>query len=261
MLQNQLSFESENLVVDWIGFNIQGLIDPKPITNYLFHFGFNSTLCFGSNRKQKTLCFNSKNRYQVYITVYKYSKIYWDGIKIDFSGSNASQFYKLIKKKIDWNIFQLAKLNISRFDLYYFQEIQLIDQKDQLKKFFSNLMSELANIYKKNNFSLDRSTRGYISRIGNRKSSNFYRIYQTKKGLRFELEMKKKQIKKFSNLLFCYDIKQFEERLTKHFYMYSKKVLTFNHCYTDWLVRYFRKKSYTNKNKLITTDLFKKTGR
>ena len=83
-------------------------------------------------------------------------------------------------------------------------------------------MSELTNIYKKNNFSLDRSTRGYISRIGNRKSSNFYRIYQTKKGLRFELEMKKKQIKKFSNLLFCYDIKQFEERLTKHFYMYSK---------------------------------------
>ena len=51
MLQNQLSFESENLVVDWIGFNIQGLIDPKPIANYLFHFGFNSTRCFGSNRK------------------------------------------------------------------------------------------------------------------------------------------------------------------------------------------------------------------
>ena len=49
--------------------------------------------------------------------------------------------------------------------------------------------------------------------------------------------MKKNQIKKFSNLLFCYDIKQFD----KHFYMYSKKVLTFNHCSTDWLIRYFRK--------------------
>jgi len=100
MLQNKLSFESENVVVDWIGFNIQGLIDPKPIANYLFHFGFNSTLCFGPNRKQNPLCFNSKNRYQVYITVYKYSGIYWGGIKIDFSGSNASQFYKRIKKKL-----------------------------------------------------------------------------------------------------------------------------------------------------------------
>ena len=58
-------------------------------------------------------------------------------------------------------------------------------------------MSELANRYKKNNFNLDQSTRGYILRIGNRKSSNFYPIYQTKKGLRFVLEMKKNQIKKF----------------------------------------------------------------
>lgn len=120
MNQTKLTFESENLVVDWIGFNIQGLIDPKPIANYLFHFGFNSTLGFGSNGKRNPLCFNSKNRYQLYITVYKYSEIYWDGIKIDFSGSNARQFYNLIQKKIDWNIFQLAKLNISQFDLYYF---------------------------------------------------------------------------------------------------------------------------------------------
>ena len=48
MNQNQLSFESENLLVDWIGFNIQGLIDRKQvkqIANYLFRtFGFNSTI-------------------------------------------------------------------------------------------------------------------------------------------------------------------------------------------------------------------------
>lgn len=120
------------------------------------------------------------------------------------------------------------------------------------------MISELTNRYKKNNFSLDRSTRGYILRIGNRKSSNFYRIYQTKKGLRFELEMKKNQIKKFSNLLFCYDIKQFEERLTKHFYMYSKKVLIFNDCYTDRLIRYFRKNNTPIKINPLLTTYFKK---
>lgn len=61
--------------------------------------------------------------------------------------------------KIDWNIFQLAKLNISRFDLYYFREIQLINQKDPLKRFFSNLMSELANRYKKDSFSFEKLLR------------------------------------------------------------------------------------------------------
>ena len=47
MLQNQLSFESENLSIHYICFNIQGfteLEDIKKIAFYLFEsFGFNST--------------------------------------------------------------------------------------------------------------------------------------------------------------------------------------------------------------------------
>ena len=42
-----------------------------------------------------------------------------------------------------------------------------------------------------NNFRLNLSRKGYILRIGNRKSSNFYRIYETENGLKFELEIKK----------------------------------------------------------------------
>ena len=202
-----------------------------------------------------------KNKYQVYFTAYKYSDIYWDGIKIDFSGNNAAQIYKLIQEqKFDWNTFKLYNLSLSRFDMCYFREKQRTDQKDQLEKFFSNTISKLANKYKKKNVNFQRSTKGYILRIGNRKSSNFYRIYLTKNGLRFELEIKKKQIKQFSNLLFCYDIEQFEEILTKHFYTYSKKVLTLNYCFTDWLNKYLRK----NKkpiNSLVTSYLKKKTNK
>ena len=41
MEETRLTFESKNLVVDWIGFNIQGFVDPEPIANYLFrNFGF-----------------------------------------------------------------------------------------------------------------------------------------------------------------------------------------------------------------------------
>ena len=35
MNRNKLSFESENLVVDWIGFNIQGLLHRKQLNIYL----------------------------------------------------------------------------------------------------------------------------------------------------------------------------------------------------------------------------------
>jgi len=263
MTENKLSFQYQNLVVDWIGFNIEGFNDIeqiKQIAEYLFqNFGFNSTLNFKSQKQQEILFFKSKNKNQVYFTEYKYSDMYWNGIKIDFSGNKAAQIYKHIQEqKLDWNIFKSA--NLSRFDLYYFRKAQNTDQKEQLEKFFSDSISKLAKINKKNNCRLDLSTKGYILRIGNRKSSNFYRIYQTENGFKFELEIKKNQIKKLSNLLFCYDIEEFEEILTKHFHTYSKKLLTLNNCHTDWLVKYSRK---TTKpiNSLVTTYFIKKINK
>lgn len=101
MKENRLNFQSENLTVDWIGFNIQGLVDRKlveRIAKYFFQkFGFNSTFALGSHGKQETLFYDLRNKYQVYFRAYKYSDIYWDGIKIDFSGNNAVQVYKLIR--------------------------------------------------------------------------------------------------------------------------------------------------------------------
>lgn len=151
MSKNKLSCKSGNLQVDWIGFNIQGFADIKPIANYLFqNFGFNSTFTLGADGKQETLFSNSKNKFQVYFRAYTYSDIYWDGIKINFSGNNATQIYKIIQEqKLDWNIFQLSNLSLSRFDLCYFRERKLTDQKDQYEKLFSDSISKLANRYKK----------------------------------------------------------------------------------------------------------------
>ena len=125
MSKNKLSFESENLVVDWIGFKIQELLNRKQverIAKYLFqNFGFNSTFALGSDGKQETLFSNLKTKYQVYFRAYKYSDIYWDGIKVDFSGPNGHQFYKLIAaNQVNWEILNHEKsLKLSRLDLCY----------------------------------------------------------------------------------------------------------------------------------------------
>lgn len=60
-------------------------------------------------------------------------------------------------------------------------------------------------------------------------------------------------------MLFCYDIEQFEEILTKHFSTYSKKILTFNDCYRDWLIKYLLKNEKST-NSLVTTYLIKKNA-
>jgi hypothetical protein len=45
MNKNNLTFDTENLGVDWVGFNIEGSTDIEPIVNYLFEsLGFNSTI-------------------------------------------------------------------------------------------------------------------------------------------------------------------------------------------------------------------------
>lgn len=61
-------------------------------------------------------------------------------------------------------------------------------------------------------------------------------------------------------MLFCYDIQEFEQILTKHFHTHSKKLLTLSNCHTDWLVKYLRK---TKKpiNSLVTSYLIKKINK
>jgi hypothetical protein len=93
----KLTFESESLVVDYISFTIQGLIDRKQterIAKYFFQIlAFNSTFAKGSTGKEKDLFFDSQNQHQVFFRYYLYASeytIYWSGTKVDFSGKNAT---------------------------------------------------------------------------------------------------------------------------------------------------------------------------
>ena len=120
MNENKLSFANENLVVDYISFNISALRDAEPIANYLFNFGFNSILKSNEKTKGDILISDNRNYSSVTFVKSKYdpvSKSYWDGIVVRFSGTNGHYFYELIQKRlIDWDIFDLSLfLSISIF--------------------------------------------------------------------------------------------------------------------------------------------------
>lgn len=89
MNENKLSFANQNLVVDYISFNISGLRHTEPIANYLFNFGFNSILKSNEKTKGDILISDNRNCYSVTFVKSKYdpvSKSYWDGIVVRFSG-------------------------------------------------------------------------------------------------------------------------------------------------------------------------------
>jgi hypothetical protein len=237
MNQNNLTFESENLVVDWIGFNIQGQVNRKQverIAKYLFqNFGFSSTFAFGSDGKQETLFSNSKNKYQVYFRAYKYSDIYWDGIKIDFSGRNGYPFYNLIAaNQINWEILNHEKsLRLSRLDLCYTRK--KIDNNINVEAFLKQCYQKVGENRAIKNFSLQNNYTGRILKIGKRGSPNYYRVYENDTEIRFELEQRGSKIKLAQKLIFEDQIENFEQIMTETFFKYSKKVLAMDENYTD----------------------------
>lgn len=107
MQETRLTFESENLVVDYISFNIQGLVGRKQverIAKYFFQIlGFNSTFAKGSTGNEEDLFFDFRNQHQVSFRYYLYASeytTYWSGTKVDFSGKNATQIYTLTNRRI-----------------------------------------------------------------------------------------------------------------------------------------------------------------
>jgi hypothetical protein len=279
--QNKLTFESENLVVDYISFNIQGpindSINPKSIANYLFqNFSFNSIISKKINYKWKSesLNYDSQNQFQVAFWQHEYDpefNSFWSGCKIDFSGTNADYLYTLIKQgKLDCNIFN--DVSLSRFDIHYFRKSNSVDSNQRVKDFMESSFNSIRAKSKRRKVSFDPTQAPYILKVGSRSSSNYYRVYQKTKeinhgvflesteGLQFELEIKKDFLKSFQQFLFNNRIDEFEERLTQHFFKQSRQNFGLHFSYTDWIRDFSRKLSYMREfNTGLLTDYLRQT--
>jgi len=233
MNQNKLSFDSENLVVDWISFKFQDLDNrtTMEIANYLFKLGFNSYQESGKLAKpiKQPILISSKNKFEVLFLV---DNSYWQGTILQFSGFNAKNFYILIKqKKVSWKLFSSATLG--RFDIYYSRKNEIND-KISVTNFFENCHRKLKETNK--NVIFEKNKKGLILKIGNRKSNQYFRIYQEKNSLKFEHEMKGKFLRKYHNLLLENNLEEFEQKLYSHFIVSFGKLLTLNYSYLDWLI-------------------------
>ena len=132
---------------------------------------------------------------------------------------------------VSWKLFSSATL--SRFDLYYSRNNQ---SKDKIpgKEFLENCQRELKQINK--NVSLEKNRKGWILKIGSRRSNNYSRIYETKNSLKFEHEMKGKFLQNYHLLLVKNRLDEFEQKLSSHFFFYFGKLLPLHFSYLDWLI-------------------------
>lgn len=129
-----ISFNSEDLVVDWISFNLAGLTDITLLTHRLLPY-FNVSVV--TENQSQINFYNCRDSYNVLLRQYR--KTYWVGTQIIFSGKNGAYFYKLIKThKFDWSIlnFDGHSLSLSRVDLCFSRSNDL----DHTSKLFDSFL-------------------------------------------------------------------------------------------------------------------------
>nr|QGW12745.1 hypothetical protein [Nanofrustulum shiloi] len=110
MKENKLTFESENLVVDYLSFKFQHLEDwkEKELASYLLKLGFNFYKESGKLRKPiKTPIFMElKNKHEACFVV---GNPYWQGTVVTFSGLSA----KLRLRKRSFRVYDLSTSDLS----------------------------------------------------------------------------------------------------------------------------------------------------
>lgn len=238
-----LNFDSENLVVDWISFNIQGLTDPRIIARRLFS-RFNSFITVDDQHRIRFS--DPRNNYNVSLRQYNRN---WVGTQIIFSGKNAAYFYKLIKtQKFDWSIFKFDQqtLSLGRIDLCFSRTNDSNDTTKSFDAFLVDSRSHIQNHTTTRHIRLHDFPNGKMLKVNRRNNSLHYRVYQKDQGVRFEIEFKHRQTKLVQDYLFNNQLDVFEHQLVIQYFKYSGQVLRLDYQYTDWIVDFRRRYQLVN---------------
>lgn len=138
---------------------------------------------------------------------------------------------------------KFKNVSLGRIDLHYFRKSKINDQSEQLENFMDKCYQRIRAKSKRIKAKWELESNGLVLRIGNRSSSNYYRVYQKQNGLQFELELKNQLVKSFQKFLMDNSFQQFEHNLSKHFYQQSFESLNLNSYYMDWLLHWYRQSS------------------
>jgi len=252
-----IDFDSENLVVDWISFNIQGLTDPRTIA-YGLSKHFTSHVLIDDEPKIGFHGF--KKKYKVSVRQYTGSKGYWVGTQIIFSGKNAAHFYKLIKtQEFDWKILMTDQhtLSLGRIDLYFSRTNGSNDTIKSFDAFLVDSRTQIQNHTTTRHIRLQDFPDGKVLKVNRRNNSLHYRVYQKDQGVRFELEFKHRQTQLVQDYLFNNQLDIFEDKLVLQYFKYSGQVLRLDYRYTDWIVDFRRRYRLVNPSNpsLLTSYL------
>nr|UKC63234.1 hypothetical protein [Haslea ostrearia] len=249
-----LNFQSENLVVDWISFNLEGLMDPRIIGNRLSKYFTPQVLI---DDVPKIGYHGLKKKHKVSVRQYTGSKGHWVGTRIIFSGKDAAYCYNLIKtQKFDWKILRVDQHNLSlgRIDLCFSRPNDLNNTSKSFDVFLVDSRTQIQTHTTTRHIKLEDFPSGKMLKVNRRNNSVHYRVYRKDQSVRFELELKHRQTKLVQDYLFNNQLDIFEQQLVLQYFKYSGRVLCLNYVYSDWIVDFQRRQQRNLTSRSLVTS-------
>lgn len=240
MNQNKLSFQSFDLKIDEIAFNIntQDFEKIQMIANYFAeHFKCQTRFIDKKEKTKKKLLYLRK---PYCVADFYIGEIdYWKGTILRFSGRNAAIFYDRYKslnpQHFNPSIFNMNFISLGRLDLKYDRMITHADPSliNFLQETKLKLLSNKVKVQLK----------GQSLKVWTRKNSpKHYRTYLRENGkeVRFELELKRKKAKAYQHSFFRQDFDEFEKSYTYTYFKETSQIFDIDNLYLDWFKREFR---------------------
>ena len=235
------NFDSENLKVDWISFNLEGFMDPIIIAGRLSKYFTPHVL---TDNVPRIAFHGLRKKYKISIYQFTGSKGYSIGTKIVFSGKNATYFYKLLKtRNFDWNLLKFKEHNLSlgRIDLCFSRPNDLNHTSKSFDIFLVDSRSKIQNHTNTRHIKLQDFPDVKMLKVNRRNNSVHYRVYQKDQRVRFEMELKYRKTKLVQDYLFHNQLDMFEHHLVLQYSQYSERVLCLDYQYTDWILDFQRR--------------------
>lgn len=187
-----LNFQKQNLKLDFITFTIQNPQHPQHLLNiaHYFHtfFRFNCFLSVGNNRKIREILFRDHHTKDTLIIRHNF----WNHTVLEFPGQSANYLYQFLKQKnVDWNFLQIYQVRLIRLDISYDQPKSFSFSNEEFDDFLVHSRSYILENTKTKTIKLLNNDNTRILGINRRSNPRYYRVYQRKHQIRFELELKK----------------------------------------------------------------------
>ena len=164
---SKYTFESENLVVNFLRFNLQFIdkYEIKKVAEYLSkQYSCNSVFI----DQKKTYSLIEKAGFSCKAKFLTSQTKHWIGTRLEFEGGHAFKFYQMNKKNpLNWKCMDLYITNLGRIDLYYDQKLKESDQVQDFEAF----LSDAAETISSGSHSLVVDLKPQALKMGHRKTS------------------------------------------------------------------------------------------